>query len=180
MRLRRPAFTLIELLVVIAIIAILIGLLSMSLTRTNRALVGLALSLLLAGCANTPKTGTVTGRVTLGGMPAEGVALTFQGADGRTATAMTDAEGKYRAYLVPVGTVRVGVATLPTEQEAADTGMIQKNMGSADEQTRAKKARETPKKMATKVPERYADPGSSGFTHTVTEGETTFDIPLTK
>jgi hypothetical protein len=130
-----------------------------------------------AGCSKEGKYGAVAGKVTLDGKPVEGAALTFLGPDGRTATASTDATGQYRSEGVPVGAVLVGVASLPEPGE--DQGTIQKNQAEADP-----RARETPppsgKKRGPRVPDRYADPGASGLTHTVTEGLTTYDIPLTK
>ena len=135
----------------------------------------------LVGCSKD-QAGTVTGRVLLDNKPAGGAAITFLGADGRTATALTDDTGAYRAEGVPVGPAVVGVSSLPDAGgDTADAGMVRKNQAEADPQARAKQTDEAAKrKKGPKIPERYGDPGASGLKHTVTEGTTTYDIPLTK
>jgi hypothetical protein len=144
---------------------------------TTRAAVLLAVGFAaVTGCSNEPKVGVVTGKVTLDDKPADGVAITFLGADGRTATALTDSSGRYRADNVPVGQTGVGVASLPDEGDDSNAGMIQKNRGADPAAQPAKPA--DVKKKGPKVPDRFADPGSSGLKHTVAEGESTFDIPL--
>lgn len=58
----------------------------------------LLLAAALNGCggsAEVPALGTVTGTVTLDGEPLVGVNVVFKPADGRAATGLTDAEGKY-------------------------------------------------------------------------------------
>jgi hypothetical protein len=115
--------------------------------------------------------GDVAGKVTIDGQPAEGVALTFQGADGRVATASTDEQGDYRAVNVPVGKVTVTAAMLGGAGDSE--GMIQKNAGADPSRPAA-----APPKKGPKLPERYADPNTSGLTHTATAGESRYDIPL--
>lgn len=61
-----------------------------------------AFLLLVAGCGgggvtDTPKLGSVTGKVTLDGAPLVGAKVTFVHTDGKTALATTDAAGKYQA-----------------------------------------------------------------------------------
>lgn len=131
-----------------------------------------AVALAACGCSTEGAVGDVAGKVTIDGKPAEGVALTFQGADGRVATASTDDQGDYTAVNVPVGTLTVTAAVLGGEGDSE--GMIQKNAG-ADP---SRPAAAPPKKKGPKLPERYADPTTSGLTHTATAGESRYDIPL--
>lgn len=133
-------------------------------------------ALAVTGCSSEPQVGTVSGTVTVDGKPAEGVALTFVGADGRVATASSDAQGRYQAVEVPVGPVNVTAYGMTGDDDQSE-GMIAKNRGAADP-TRPPPAA-APKKKALRVAERFADPNTSGLKHTATAGASTFDVPLT-
>ena len=61
---------------------------------SRRCLTGLALSMSLAGCGNSPPLGTVSGRVTLDGQPLAETTVEFQPASGSPAYGVTDAEGR--------------------------------------------------------------------------------------
>jgi hypothetical protein len=132
------------------------------------------LALALAGCSGQLKVATVSGSVTVDGKPTEGVALTFAHADGRVATAVSDAQGSYTAAEVPVGEVTVTALLIARDQQ--ETGMIAKNRGAADP------SRPPPPEVKSKTPKldaKFADPNASGLKHTATEGQSTFNVPLT-
>lgn len=134
------------------------------------------LAVTLTGCSSEGKVGVVSGMVTVDGKPTEGIALTFAGADGRVATAATDAQGHYTASGVPVGVVTVTAYSMSDDGGETD-GTIMKTRGAADPSRPPPPA--TPaKKKGSKVAARFADPSTSGLTHTVTEGESKYDVTL--
>lgn len=130
----------------------------------------------LSGCSSEGKVGIVRGTVTVDGKPAEGVALTFAAVDGRVATAASDAQGHYIAANVPVGVVTV-TAYVVGEDGGESAAMIEKNRGAADPTRPPPTA--PAKKKGPKVASRFSDASASGLTHTATEGESKFDVPLT-
>ena len=134
------------------------------------------LAVTLTGCSSEGKMGTVSGTVTVDGKPAEGVALTFAAADGRVATARSDDQGHYTASNVPVGGVTVTAYGMG-EDGGESSGMIMKNRGAADP-TRPPQAAAPTKKKGPKVADRFSSASTSGLTHTATEGESKFDVPL--
>jgi hypothetical protein len=73
--------------------------------------VGLLAALLaLAGCEGGPKTGEVTGTVTVDGQtPPPGSSITFVPTDGKSPTAGASIEGGRYTAKVPVGTARVEI-----------------------------------------------------------------------
>ena len=125
----------------------------------------------LVGCGK-PKTGTVKGKITFENKALAGATVTFW-VEGQTPiVATTDEQGFYQADNVAVGAV--GVSVVPAS--AAADGETLKRLAK-DGVTMAPPV---PKKNKPVVPATYADPLTSGLTHTVTEGESTYDIPLKK
>ena len=125
----------------------------------------LACCLLLAGCKPIPEhqkgTVPVKGVVTLGGAPVAGATVTFlAGKDGRSASAITDAQGLYE-----LTTFRRGDGALPGDYnvivmkfEVVTGGQTEKNYV-PDERTPEPK---------NQLPARYTQPGTSGLKATVT------------
>jgi hypothetical protein len=131
----------------------------------------LVLGLLLAGCGG-PKTGSVSGRVTLEGDPLPSGRVTFFGEHGEVAGDDIGADGRYTVAKAPVGNVKVTVTTQPPPStDKPDLVMkMDKHEG-------------TPKEMASDkkyvpIPPRYRDPDKSGLGLTVKEGEQDYNIDL--
>lgn len=79
--------------------------------RGLAAAAGLLVALLaLAGCDSGPKTGEVTGTVTVDGqVPADGSSITFIPADGKSPSAGATLEGGKYKVQVPVGQAKVEI-----------------------------------------------------------------------
>ena len=71
---------------------------------------GMLAAFVAAGCGQSP-TVKVTGTVTIKGQPAENVQVTFLPADGRPATGVTDAQGKFE-----LSTFKPGDGAMPGQQ----------------------------------------------------------------
>jgi hypothetical protein len=154
--------------------------------RRSSAIVTVAcLAGLFAGCSSE-KTGTVTGKVTLNGKPVSGGTISFQAKSGGVpVTAFIAPDGTYRVELVPAGEVLIGVWSAPSE--GAARGEVIKKSGSAPPEGGGAKAPPPPEAPSAapaadklEIPARYSDPGASGLTATVREGENTHEVTLTK
>ena len=129
--------------------------------------------LLVGGCGPSgirlPETGaTLEGTVSYGKEPVLVAMIIIQG-EGGAATAYVDDDGRYRAVNVPLGTVKIAVNT------AAGKGQM---TGKMMAQSSGKGGKPLPKMID--VPARYADPGTSGITTSITKGENKFDVVIPK
>lgn len=121
---------------------------------------------MVAGCKPVPEhqrgTVPVQGVVTLGGAPVAGATVSFLAAkDGRSASAITDAQGRYA-----LGTFRGGDGALPGDYnvvvmkyETVTGGQTGKNYVPVQGEVPQPK---------NELPARYALPGKSGLKATVT------------
>ena len=151
----------------------------------------LALSILvtvgivLTGCWNSsrPPTYPVTGTVTLQGKPIAGAVVTFvPTGEGEAASAITNSEGKYALTTWEAGDGarpgQYGVKVSKQEQAAVDPSKMVQNLSIEEEQkiyVESKKPRPPAKSL---VPSKYQDESTSGLSHTVPNGSSTFDIEL--
>lgn len=115
-------------------------------------------SILLAGCSGGQPTGSVSGKVTLGGAPltAGNIQFTNQAA-GVGATAELDAAGSYQLAAIAVGDyqVAIGPPPPPAPHEMDQAGPSQVN-----------------------IPGKYKDVQTSGLSVTITRGANTADFDL--
>jgi len=150
-------------------------------------MVGMVLSL---GCpqqgSDQPATYVATGTVTQGGSPLEGATVTFvPTASGNSATGITDASGKFTLTTFASGDGAVpgqyGVKIVKYEGGGTDAaagaggaapGEMPADYGGAVE--------EESSEPANLLPEKYADPNTSGLTASVTDdpSQNVFDFPL--
>jgi hypothetical protein len=151
----------------------------------------IGVSVALTGCGpNYAARAVVKGQVTLDGKPLTYGIVTFRASDGRTGSATIDPKGIYTMNDAPIGDVAVLVSV--PKQTAAMKGMP----GMPPAGTKAAPPKgipmESPEgvKMAVAkgvdpsqivyIPEKYVSAESSGLTYTVTSGEQTHNLPLTK
>jgi hypothetical protein len=142
-------------------------------TKRLRALLLLLGALALAGCG--PRTGTVSGKVTLDGRPlTEGDhTVTFLGEDGSVTSCAVEPDGGYVLRGVPSGRVRITVHSFPSARQlwiAPAEGGGMKAVGGA--------AAPAKTGQAGGAPERYKDPEQSPLRYDVRPGSQTFDIEL--
>ena len=152
----------------------------------------LALSILvtvgivLTGCSNSsrPSTYPVTGTVISQGKPVAGAAITFvpTGNEGEAASAITDSEGKYALTTWRAGDgARPGeyrVKVSKQEQTAVDPSKMVKNLSIEEEQKIYVENKKPPPPAKSLIPSKYQDESSSGLSHTVPKGSSTFDIEI--
>jgi len=129
-------------------------------------------SVLVAGCgkAGTEPTAKVTGTVTYNGSPAEGAAVTFYPEQGRPASGVTDAQGKFTLSTFASGDGAVLSKHTVTIAEAAskEAPPMPGTPGA-----------ENYMPPAPRFPAKYADRSTTPFTATVEKGEKnefTFDM----
>lgn len=153
-----------------------------------RRLTGLALALgissaILSGCNGGPRaggpTGTVTGRVTIGGQPLEEqVVVTFLGQDGSPATALTAPDGRYELTIhtsrsIPVGHYKIGISPYDPTESAASAPVDPRQV--LDVKTGASTART---QWNSQVPAKYGNPATSGLEWDVKVGQNSIDIDI--
>jgi len=117
------------------------------------------------------------------GKPVAGAAVIFvpTGTDGDAASAITDSEGKYALTTWQAGDgARPGeyrVKVSKQEETAVDPSKMVRNVPLEEDQkyVESKKPRPAAKSL---VPSKYQDDSSSGLSHTVPKGSSTFDIEL--
>ena len=126
----------------------------------------------LAGCSSGPKTGVVTGVVTLNGKAVEtGSISVLSSQGGEPKMAWIGQGGKYTVHDVPAGPVTIAVSDF--QDAAGGSADDIKKRGPAGPAADAKN----------NFPAKYADHGTSGLATTVQEsskGETTYDVKMTK
>jgi len=140
--------------------------------------------------ADRPKTFPVSGTVTLNGQPVEGAIVTFvPTAGGKGATGRTDASGKYTLTTFASGDGAVPgqynvkivkFETTGTEAAAGPGGAEMDEEAYTAAQDAAQEGGEEEAAGAPKnlLPEKYADPATSGLKATVKEGDNTIDFAL--
>ena len=138
--------------------------------------------ILSAGCGGTSKT-SVKGKVTYAGKPLAWGMVTLVSADGATAAGFIDHDGNYSVDGVPTGPVKIGVDSPDPAQESrsasrgGDAGKDKKDsLGIEDPRAHLKQdlPPDRPKPPPGKwfpIPEKFADPNSSGLTGTVESGK---------
>jgi hypothetical protein len=148
----------------------------------------------ISGCGGDgrPRTEPVTGVVTLDGDPVEGALVSFspEGGSGQSAVGTTDASGRYQLTTFRQGDGAVegtytltvakwdGVAPIPAQTEAPAEQRDYSDGDYGDAYTPPDAAPPPPPKNL--LPEKYNSPRTSELNYTVTRGENTYDIPLTK
>lgn len=139
------------------------------------------LAVAFSGCSGgkppLPSTTPVTGTVTYNGQPLEGASVVFVPKDvtaGKTASATTDAQGKFELTTFVAGTTQAkgampGDYKVTVGKSEAGPAMTMPEYGKATAPSApsvgAKEGGATPPKSA--IPERYADPDKSQLTATV-------------
>src|SRR6476620_3867291 len=126
-----------------------------------------AAAIVLTGCPNSrPATYRETGTVTMQGKPVAGAVITFvpTSHEGQAASAITDSEGKYA-----LTTWQAGDGARPGEYRVKVSKKEQKIYVE-------KKTAPPPAKSL--VPSKYLDESTSGLSHTVPNGSSTFDIEI--
>jgi hypothetical protein len=153
------------------------------------AAIGLALAVGCQGGGDRPATHPVSGQVTLGGTPVEGAIVSFvpTGEGGNAASGTTDASGNYTLSTFASGDGAVageyGVKVVKYEgqqQQAAGSGSEEETDASGYPASYGGAAPEGQDEgpAANRLPPKYANPSTSGFTATVQAGNNTFDFPL--
>jgi hypothetical protein len=142
--------------------------------------------IVLTGCSNSsrPATYPVTGTVTMQGKPLAGAVITFvpTGTDGEAASAVTDSDGKYALTTRQAGDgARPGeyrVKVSKQELAAVDPSKMVKNLSIEEEQKIYVESKKPPPPAKSLVPSKYQDESTSGLSHTVPQGSSTFDIEI--
>jgi hypothetical protein len=106
-------------------------------------------ALMLTAAGCGSSQATVSGKVTLQGKPVTSGMVVFVGANNQIATGKLDGEGHYEAPRVPMGNLKVAVQTYSRGDQA---------------------------KAA--VPQKYADPESSGLTCEVNQPQQEYNIDI--
>ena len=135
------------------------------------AAIGLAMTI---GCAadrrDVEPTYPVSGTVTFDGEPVEGAQVVFVAVgEGLGAVGTTDSSGRYS-----LTTFQAGDGALPGEYQVRITqfaGAVAENPGSDSDEDYVDPGRDDAWVPENLLPAHYADPGTSGLTATVTEGD---------
>jgi hypothetical protein len=123
------------------------------------------LVLAAAGCG--PSQATISGKVTRHGKPVTAGTVLFVDAKNHIATGKLDEEGHYVVPRIPMGSFKVTVQTLRPEQLQAMA-------------EQSKDAARLPRRLKNlvPVPEKYADPETSGLTCQVNQPQQEHNIDL--
>lgn len=146
----------------------------------------LTVGIVLTGCSNSsrPSTYRVTGTVIMQGKPVAGAVITFvpTSNEGEAASAITDSEGKYALTTWRAGDgARPGeyrVKVSKQEQTTVDPSKMVKNLSIEEEQKIYVESKKLPPPAKSLIPSKYQDESSSGLSHTVPKGSSTFDIEI--
>lgn len=134
--------------------------------RSFQYILLLSAMLLVVGCGpSRPETATITGTVTYQGKPLDDARVSFYPSKGRPANGMTDSQGHFS-----LTTFEVGDGAMLGEHNVA---IAKQKMLSAPT---AQNPRGT---MKYYIPQRYADPKTSGLTAKVDRGDNNFTFDLT-
>ncbi len=132
---------------------------------------------LMAGCSKTPRSAEhveVSGKVLLQGKPLPGGRVMFVTVKGGFASSATiDENGNYQIK-APVGDVEIGV----DNQMLANRRGPKQTPHPKKPDAEAAGANQPVKGRWVKLPNRYADPHTSGLKYTVTPGSQTHNIEL--
>ncbi len=91
--------------------------------------------------------------------------MTFHGSNDRTGAATTDASGAYHCKIAPLGENKVSVVVLaPAAPE--------------DDPAKGTSSKDAPPAFRSPLPEKYADPKTSGLKFEVKPGSQTYNIDL--
>ena len=134
----------------------------------------------VVGCGEgLPETAPASGVVHYNGNPVRGASVTFQPEKGKPANGVTDEEGRFTLTTFKegdgavVGTHRVSIVAIsvvPPDEEGGNLAPDVVNEPIEDDY----------RIESTPIPEKYADPATSGLTQTVEAGEENeFKIELT-
>jgi len=137
-------------------------------TSRNRCfgLLAVAAVVLASGCS---RTASVSGTVTLNGVPLHGGVVKFYGPEGEPKVASISNDGEYRIDGLPAETVKITVSDLRTNVAMPMTRpAVMKDAHGLP----------APPTGQTMLPAKYSHP-DNGLTLTVTKGKQTFDIELT-
>jgi hypothetical protein len=124
-----------------------------------------------SGCGGSGPSGTVTGKVTVGGSPIA-AQISFRGETASASAVSDPTTGEFtlstgETNLVPVGKYQIAVSPHAANTEISEADYEKLMTGGGDT---------TPK--ASKIPTKYQSFGTSGLEYTVQEGLNTFDITL--
>jgi len=156
----------------------------MTLRRTLVAVCGFAL---VSGCSSEPERPPVypvTGTVTMKSRPLENARIVFvpmQG--GAPASGITDKEGKYSLTTFNAGdgaqAGQYGVKVAKYDGQAPPEAQEPAKQITYEEEQKMQFADEKPHPVAKSVlPKKYGSEGTSGLSHTVKDGPSTFDIKI--
>lgn len=125
----------------------------------------LAAAFVLVGCAARP---VVSGKVSYRGEPLTTGEVSFVSSDGRSRSGLIGTDGRYEIADPPAGEVTILVAAKKVDGGSSGGSPL---LG----ETKGK-----PGVMRSLIPERYADPKTSGLSYRVTGGKQTKDVELTE
>ncbi|HTU18925.1 MAG TPA: hypothetical protein VMG10_12770 [Gemmataceae bacterium] len=123
----------------------------------------------VAGCGS--KTGTVEGKVSVDGRPANGGIVIFSGAEGRSSPGTIHEDGTYQADDVPVGPVKVAI--MPDMRMGSDGSPARPPLPGTPAAAPSSAA------VPVLIPRKYTKVDTSGLTLTVQGGKNSFDIVMT-
>ena len=124
---------------------------------------------ILTGCGSgaNSKVGNVEGTVKINGVNANSGSIKFLGADGTPVTSAIQADGKYRAIGVGVGTAKVTVEGPPPVAKTNTPTVKDMGMGGM-----------APVANPILIPAKFNKDDTSGLTFPVKSGSNTYDVDL--
>jgi len=151
--------------------------------------IGIGFSLGCPQGSDQPTVYPVTGTVTQGGTAVAGATVTFvPTGDGPSASGITDDSGKYALSTYAGGEgavpgqfgVKIVKIETPEVGSGGGAGADQESAGYEAAQQAAQPVDEMASDAEPKnpLPQKYADTASSGLSHTVEQGDNTFDFSL--
>jgi hypothetical protein len=134
--------------------------------KSRSLLFGLILMALI-GCGQKKKIAALTGKITYNGRAVSVGAVYFHGENDDVAMANIARDGAFTATDVPLGKVRVSL-------QVRDPGVYAKDLKGFGGDASAKDENSP----VTSVPEKYADPKTSGLEYSITTKTTFLEIKL--